>query len=71
MLSFKSLDRLTRPLSRYVFTVIECEMQGILCFIARQFVSELDALEFGVPYTNIKCYFPLMQHVIKHCIANV
>lgn len=56
MLSFKSLARLTRPISRYVFTVIEFEMQGILCFIARQFVSELDALEFGVPYTNVECY---------------
>lgn len=57
MLSFKSPTRLTRPISRYVFTAMEFEMQGTLCFIARQFVSELDALEFGVPYRNVECYF--------------
>lgn len=36
----------------------EFEMEGLaLRFIARQFVSELDALEFGVLYTNAECYF--------------
>lgn len=36
----------------------EFEMEGLtLRFIARQFVSELGALEFGVLYTNAECYF--------------
>lgn len=36
----------------------EFEMEGLtLRFIARQFVSELGALEFGVSWTNAECYF--------------
>lgn len=60
MFSFKSLARLTWSICRYVFTVMEpeFEMEGLtLRFIARQFVSELGALEFGVLYTNAECYF--------------
>lgn len=36
----------------------EFEMEGLtLRFIARQFVSELGALEFGVSWTNAEFYF--------------